>query len=206
MTKYWNQGAGHGDHALGPALPAPAEGSYVRVPTPGAPRDMVLTDLQPGDLLLMSAPDRAHVAVYLGQGQTIEADSDGVVIQALTDALQDDRLAAAWRRTDFNADDAQALVRWLRTQEGRPYESAPQLLSGGNDDEAWYCSELVFTGFDTIGKPLVEADAGLDLPGAALTLTSVDYVGHIKRPGREQPMPQPPSRPRQPRSRVQIRR
>jgi cell wall-associated NlpC family hydrolase len=176
---------------------APPAGSYVRLaPSADALRDVTQRDLLPGDLILSTTADAdgaairrvtdspvSHVAIYIGDGQVIEAIAEGVTIQPLSTALADDYYAAAYRRDGLTAADRDALVRWLRTQEGRPYGLGGQVSDDTNGDDAWFCSELTFRAFMTIGKPLTSVPPDDSEPGHVLTMDTVSYLGHLKRPG-----------------------
>ena len=124
----------------------------------------------------------SHVAIYLGDGQVIEAIGQGVSIHSLDQALADDYYAAAFRVDGLTDAARTALDRWLRSQVGRRYDlRAIVSLLRYQNPEQWYCSELVFFAFEHIGMPLVPA-ASRSVPGDVLRITGVTYLGHLKYP------------------------
>ena len=208
MTYHHNQHSGaHGRQLSsggnGTGYPPP-RGSYVRLaPSADAVRDISQSSLQPGDLILSTSAawiskeirgqtrsPVSHVAIYIGDGQVIEAIEGGVTIHSLNNALSDDYYAAAYRVDGLTPDDRQRMVRWLRTQEGRPYDTwgiVGQVTGASdyiNEEDAWFCSELTFAAYEHIEKPLTTTSPGDSTPGQILTLSGVSYLGHLKRPGR----------------------
>ncbi|MEO1641889.1 MAG: YiiX/YebB-like N1pC/P60 family cysteine hydrolase [Pseudomonadota bacterium] len=211
MTYHHNQHTGARGRQLssggdGTGYPPP-RGSYIRLaPSADAVRDVTQTDLQPGDLILSTSAawvsqeirehtnsPVSHVAIYIGDGQVIEAIDGGVTIHSLTNALTDDYYAAAYRVDGLTPEDRQRMVRWLRTQEGRPYDviglagQATGWSDAINVEDAWFCSELTFAAYEHIQKPLTTTSPGDSTPGQFLTLSGVRYQGHLKRPGRATP-------------------
>lgn len=124
----------------------------------------------------------SHVAIYVGSGQVVEAVDQGVRIRALSEALEDDYYAAAFRPDGLTDAQRESLARWLRSQVGRSYDyvAVASLLTYQNP-EAWFCSELVLAAFEHIGKPLVSASSR-STPGEILQLSGVTYLGHLKYP------------------------
>ncbi|MEM7492206.1 MAG: YiiX/YebB-like N1pC/P60 family cysteine hydrolase [Pseudomonadota bacterium] len=208
MTYHHNQHSGARGRQLssggdGTGYPPP-RGSYIRLaPSADAVRDISQSSLQPGDLILSTSAawiskeirgqtrsPVSHVAIYIGDGQVIEAIEGGVTIHSLTNALSDDYYAAAYRVDGLTPDDRQRMVRWLRTQEGRPYDTwgiVGQVTGASdyiNEEDAWFCSELTFAAYEHIEKPLTTTSPGDSTPGQILTLSGVSYLGHLKRPGR----------------------
>ncbi|MFA8440279.1 YiiX/YebB-like N1pC/P60 family cysteine hydrolase [Yoonia sp.] len=189
-TPFSGSGDGTGNHP-------PEQGSYIRLaPSGGAVQDIGADQLMAGDLILSTTTDMdsaairsvtespvSHVALYMGDGMVIEAIGQGVVIHPLSTALSDDYYAAAYRKLDLNDANRASMVRWLRTQEGRPYDVGGLLSDYTNDPDAWFCSELVFAAFAHVGKPLSAVPPHDSEPGHVLTMTGVDYLGHLKRPG-----------------------
>ncbi len=175
----------------------PEHGSYVRLaPSADAVRDLDVGQLQVGDLILSTTTDLdsaairtftdspvSHISIYVGEGMVVEAIGSGVTAHPVATALADDYYAAAYRKTGLTNDDRDMLARWLNTQVGRPYDVGGLLSEHTNTEDAWFCSELVFAAFAHIGKPLSTTPPHDSQPGYVLTMTGVDYLGHLKRPG-----------------------
>ena len=151
--------------------------------------------LLPGDLIVstsaawISARIRdltnspvSHVAIYIGDGQVIESVDEGVVVRSLTDALQDDYYAAAFRADALTDPQRSTLVRWLRSQVGKQYDYVAIIsLLQYQQPEKWFCSELVFAAFEHVGAPLGPLPSQSN-PGDVLTISGVTYLGHLKYP------------------------
>lgn len=178
-----------------PASVSSSQGAWVLVePAVDQPRDLGAGQLQPGDLVLSTVASGAatlsvpatsqavsHVAVYLGDGEVIEARAEGVVVLPLDHALADDDFTLAYRVDGLGATQAETLVRWLRTQEGRYYDNSTFLLGRGNPD-AWFCPALVIAAYQHAGVPLALSPAGAGAQGEQFLIENAAYAGHLKRP------------------------
>ena len=82
-------------------------------------------DMQPADIIVstgsgaVSAVIRtgslspySHAALYIGNGEVIEAIGEGVVRQSLANALSDDTLAVVYRRIGLSAAQAGLVIRY----------------------------------------------------------------------------------------------
>ena len=94
-------------------------------------------DLRPADILLSTSGATvsrvirfgtgsrfSHAAVYVGDGEIIEAIGEGVVRQSLSRAMQDDTLVCAYRRIRMSDAQAQQVIRYASAQVGKPYDEA----------------------------------------------------------------------------------
>ncbi len=174
---------------------APAQGAWVLVEPADQARDVQAPQLRPGDLILSTAAGGAvaltakapmaeisHVAVYLGEGMVIEARDNGVLVQPLANAVADDYFTLAYRVEGLGDQEAAALVRWLRTQEGRFYDPGAMPMPGNADPDAWYCPALVLAAFNHVNKALALSPAGAGTGGDVFLIENATYQGHVKRP------------------------
>ncbi len=160
-------------------------------------RSIGLTALEAGDVIL-STTDQAvsrairmatdsevsHSAIYLGDGQVIEAIDDGVIIRQLETALNDDSLAVAYRHRDMTSDKARQMVdslkqiarqrlsydRWglVRVAPQQLARSMCNLLSGGAREQCLSLARSARMGTDTndsfyCSELVLEAYRNLDL-------------------------------------------
>lgn len=102
---------------------------------PFASLDVVSTDsLKPGDIILRCTDSLgsqaielahwsrySHVALYIGNGQIIDAMPSGVHTRSLADLLSDSSRASVLRVPDLTASQAQAVIRAAAAKEGSAY-------------------------------------------------------------------------------------
>lgn len=193
-TNHSGNGSGRGPLASSPSIsssPAPAangqritvQGAGTAVPTLPAPT------LAPGDLLLMSpdtGPADNHVAVYLGGDQVIEVTHGPANILSLSDAIADDAAVAVCRHPGLTPAYAEVLIRWLRTQEGRPYDPPGSVSHTELATESWFAPEFVLIAFQNASLPLINPNHGMR-PDMTMPLNTVQYVGHRKHPAQPAP-------------------
>lgn len=116
----------------------------------------------PGSVLLRSFlwSPWSHVGLIDG-GTVIEAvGGAGVRVRPLADMLAE---ASRYEIVDMPARDPQAVIAAARAQVGKPYDWGGVVGVGfrrrWQDDDAWFCSELVAYSFAAGGSPLMRGDA-----------------------------------------------
>ena len=181
-----------------------------------------LSALQPADILLSTGSAAAsvvirgatvsrysHAALYLGDGQIVEAIGHGVTLQGVRDAMSDDTLVSVYRRLQMSLQQGQQVVRYARRQVGKDYDYAgamgggitspsgfvigvflsPIVLVGGiaadlhnraNPEASFYCSELVALAFENAGVPL-GSGAASTTPADISRSHVLNYVGDLKK-------------------------
>jgi uncharacterized protein YycO len=92
--------------------------------------------------------DFSHTVLYIGNGQVVEAISEGVVERALADALHETTLAIALRRRFMTGATKDAVVRQARSfaNQGLPYDlvgAAGAGLSHGRGQAACVASPFM---------------------------------------------------------------
>ena len=109
---------------------------------PGSGGALVQADsLLPGDILLSSGSGIAssgiqlftvapvsHAAIYLGNGQIVEAVGKGVRLRSLQDALDDESVVAAFRHPQTTAESAALVGAFVLSKVGAPYNHLGVLL------------------------------------------------------------------------------
>lgn len=101
------------------------------------------SDLSTADILLstgtsgtsrairaMSGSRYSHAALYIGNGEIIEAIGAGVVRQDLSRAMADDTLVSVYRRLRMSSAQANMVVRYATSQIGKPYDEMGALGGG----------------------------------------------------------------------------
>lgn len=179
------------------------------------------SDLRPADILLSTGEAVAsfvireatvsrfsHSALYIGDGQIVEAIGSGVTLQTLRAAMRDDTLVSVYRHLHMAPEQAQQVVRYVRQHVGKLYDwggavgggvtsgsgfivslflgpivtsagLAADLYNRANPEASFYCSELVALAFES---------AQLSLGGGAASSTPADlsrshvlnYLGDLK--------------------------
>ncbi|MDQ7826602.1 MAG: YiiX/YebB-like N1pC/P60 family cysteine hydrolase [Candidatus Eremiobacteraeota bacterium] len=157
-------------------------------------RDKICSVIQPGDIILETNnpypgwqvfekvtldSDYTHAAMYEGDGKFIEATTGdpsgkGVVRTDLREYLQGQLLIEVIRPPYKTPEDRQAAVDYLRSQLGKPYDSAFDL----SEDKAHYCAEIVYRALQNIpnkieaplknfmGRPAAAPASFQDIKGA----------------------------------------
>ncbi len=150
----------------------------------------------------------SHAALYIGNGEVIEAIGEGVVRQSLADALRDDVLAVAYRRVGLSSSQASQVVRFAARQVGKSYDyggvvGSSARTAGGtvgrvifiplgviqgaaavanmlSPDSSFFCSELVLRAFEDAGAPITFISATMSTPSDIPGSHRMSYVGHLK--------------------------
>jgi cell wall-associated NlpC family hydrolase len=117
-------------------------------------------DLQTGDILLSSTQSLvslgiraftlspvSHAALYVGDGQVVEAVGAGVQQRPLADYLAGESTVAAFRHPDISAEQAQRLQTHARSLVGKPYSPVGIVLQAPFTVQRRYCELPVVPGF-----------------------------------------------------------
>lgn len=153
----------------------------------------------------------SHAMLYYGDGKVIEAVAEGVRKVPLEEALKGATLAIVLRHTTIRDGARYAVVNYGNMRLGSPYDIPGIVGQGGyqlvqlfcrverlgncedaaakltlwmEDEEAFFCSELVATAFQRAGYPIVDIDTetAAVTPQTLLDVTStgkLSYVGHL---------------------------
>jgi uncharacterized protein YycO len=142
----------------------------------------------------------SHSILYIGNEQAIEAIADGIVLRSLAQAIGDATLAVAYRYPEISEVQALKIRDFGGWQLGKKYNYAGIgrhafcVIRGSiacqrdsrqvvmKRDE-FFCSQLVFAAFKSVGIPLSETEPNWSTPGdiPKLALTkALNYVGHLK--------------------------
>ena len=186
----------------------PPKNTYKKLAIGGAtPIQIEARHLEVGDILVSTGTELlsktikdhtgapvSHAFMYVGGGMVIEADGT-VAERSLSDALKNDYYAAAYRVPDLTQKDRDGLVKFMRAQIGKPFDNwgviDHLIYVASEDPNAWYCSELVFAAYKSIGKPLMitgkgspsSVDPDDSVPGHVLKISNIKYIGHVLVPG-----------------------
>jgi cell wall-associated NlpC family hydrolase len=164
--------------AIAPAAGAPQAASYPD-PLINNHRTYVgLKDLKPGDIILnttegfvsetirfFSNSSYNHAAIYIGNGEVVEAVGHGVQRIKLTDFLKDDHIIRSMVLRNNNLTDSQrgAIADFAIKQVGKPYSVGGVIGQGLNlkpnnagefDRKDYYCSQLVAAAYSSAGARL----------------------------------------------------
>ena len=117
-------------------------------------------DLQTGDILLSSTQSLvslgiraftlspvSHAALYVGDGQVVEAVGAGVQQRPLADYLAGESTVAAFRHPDINNAQAQRLQAYARSVVGQKYSPMGIVLQAPFTVQRRYCELPVVPGF-----------------------------------------------------------
>lgn len=134
------------------------------------------SDLRPGDILLstgsatVSGVIRAgtgsrfsHAALYVGNGEIIEAIGEGVVRQSLDRAMRDDTLVCVYRRIQMSDAQAQQVIRYASAQVGKPYDEAGAAGAGVTSGRGAVISVFAGALMPVVGSAGVAYALGADL-------------------------------------------
>ncbi|RDD61010.1 hypothetical protein [Ferruginivarius sediminum] len=165
--------------------------------------------LSTGDNPISAAIRRAtgqhvsHSMVYIGPDEAgthkvIESVAEGVVERGLAEAIADASVAVAFRHPSLTAEMAGQLVSTLRGLIGHDYDfggilrqarfrvgpdsdERRRVVLGTDNDDKFFCSELVLEAYRRVGLPLSETPPHWSSPGdIADVLMPIGYVGHLK--------------------------
>ncbi len=151
--------------------------------------------LQIGDLVVTSSDNfvgaairtatgepASHVALYIGEGEVIEAILEGTVRRPLANVLQETYYATGYRYRGLTTSQQAAIRSFAIAQVGTPYDLlAIASLQNRQDSSAWFCSELVFAAYDAAGIHL--GDPTTSSPGDVITMSGFEYLGHLPAAG-----------------------
>lgn len=150
-----------------------------------ARKTLTVSELKPADVLLTTSAGAvssvirfgtnskySHTALYVGNGQIIEAIEDGVRQRPLEAAVQSYLVVEVYRPFGLSPERARAVIQYAQMQAGKPYDfkavataghnsakgkvlcmafgAACEIMNGinrSNSDVAFYCSELVAHAF-----------------------------------------------------------
>ena len=135
----------------------------------GDGNNLDLSKLQVGDIILVSGvivgdkliPGHySHAAMYIGNGEMIEAWKYGVR-KAPISMIHKASDAAIYRVQTANSIKQNA-VNWALTKLGLPYDYIWLTYVGGKQVEgsSYYCSELVWAAYKAVGGPDIDANPG----------------------------------------------
>lgn len=155
----------------------------------------------------------SHAMLYVGHGYVVEAVGGGVRRVKLEEAISDAILAVALRRRGLSANTANAVVSFVTSRVGLEYDILGIIGQAGyqldqsflckvmrvrdcttraarynlwmEDDDAFFCSELIAAAFEHVGFPLVHARPSAVSPHTVVEAVSsgrLDYVGHLRGP------------------------
>jgi len=136
---------------------------------PGTPSHVVPSNVRVGDLLfcecrnsgLHSLDGWDHVAMYIGNSQFVEAVPDEGVWVANYNVYftwaTDITFGYVMGATQSDREDA---VEFALGQVGKPYQPIPIPKNPSPDSLMWYCSELVWAAYLSVGFDL-DSDGGL---------------------------------------------
>jgi uncharacterized protein YycO len=132
----------------------------------------------------------SHAALYCGSGTVIEAIGQGVVSRSITDSLQDDVLAVAYRSPNMTKKISTAIIGFASKQLGKTYDLRGAIYSddivlcliSGPRPSAFFCSELVVEAYKQGGLPLTVLPSQCITPGdlANIAIQRLVYAGHLK--------------------------
>lgn len=102
----------------------------------------------------------SHVAIYIGNGEMVEAFSDGVRIAPSSMIHNAD--CAELIRVSTTTSKKQAAVNFMLQQVGKPYDYQWLTWIGGKEvyGSSYYCSELAWAGYQVAGGPDIDQNPG----------------------------------------------
>lgn len=175
--------------------------------------------MQPADIIVSTATGAvsgtiragsmsrfSHAALYIGNGEVVEAIGEGVVRQSLENALADDTLAVVYRRNGLTSAQAGMVISFASNQTGKKYDyagvvGASSTTPGGilgrvifvpiaiaqdvgnianmiSPESSFFCSELVLRAFEKASVPI--SSSRTSSPGDIPVSHSVKFVGNLK--------------------------
>uniref|UniRef100_A0A7J2TH29 Uncharacterized protein n=1 Tax=Archaeoglobus fulgidus TaxID=2234 RepID=A0A7J2TH29_ARCFL len=139
----------------------------------GDGNNLDLSVLKPGDIILCRGcagwlEDKfgsivgywRHAAMYIGNGQMIEAWKDGVRVVSVSMVRNADEVAVyRVKTTDTVRNNA---ISWALTKVGLPYDYKWLTYVGGKEVEgnSYYCSELIWAAYLKAGGPDIDQNPG----------------------------------------------
>lgn len=178
--------------------------------------------LQTGDILLSTSNSLvsgairlatnspiSHAAIYIGNGEVVEAITDGVVLQSLEEALRDDTVSVAFRYPNLTEAQGLLIKDFVGKNLGTPYnywgivKGSPFFIAHSHsriyrvdlrtrDNSSFFCSQLVIAAYQQAGVPITSEQPNLVTPGDLARMREdqvpeiqfgsqlLQYVGHLK--------------------------
>ncbi|MCC7212596.1 MAG: hypothetical protein IT451_12255 [Candidatus Brocadia sp.] len=168
-------------------------------------KEIDIDDLQEGDIIvsttryplskairLLSGSRVSHTALYIGNGEVVEALGDGVTRHSVEKATKDDKYAYVLRYPDLSLG-AQGIIRGFAIKHANlktPFDSWGMVLRAGlripgGGGERFYCSELVLESYKMAGIQLFETTQKQPGDIDELRGTKLFYMGHLKMTKKE---------------------
>jgi cell wall-associated NlpC family hydrolase len=180
--------------------------------------------LQPADIIvsagvgsvstairLGTASDVSHAALYVGDGDVIEAIGPGVVERPLGKSLNEHSLAVAYRARGMTPSAAAMVVHTAEQWKGKKYDTLGAAGAGARNpfvcvvvlgivpcgiaragrfksSDKFYCSQLVLEAYRRAGVSFITQDPDTSQPEDMVTAYSRDkllYVGHLMSSAKE---------------------
>jgi cell wall-associated NlpC family hydrolase len=187
-------------------------------PTSGGGLCIADSSLQPADIIVSAgigavstairygtASDVSHAALYIGDGEVIEAIGPGVMERPLNKSLDDHSLAVAYRARGMTPSAAAIIVHFAEQWKGKKYDTAGAAAAGARNpfvcvvvmgiapcaaaragkfksSDKFYCSQLVLEAYRRAGVSFITQDPNTSQPEDMVTAYSKDkllYVGHL---------------------------
>jgi cell wall-associated NlpC family hydrolase len=187
-------------------------------PTSGGGMCIADSALQPADIIVSAgigavstairygtASDVSHAALYIGDGEVIEAIGPGVMERPLNKSLDDHSLAVAYRARGMTPSAAAMIVHFAEKWKGKKYDTVGAAAAGARNpfvcvvvmgiapcaaaragkfksSDKFYCSQLVLEAYRRAGVSFITQDPNTSQPEDMVTAYSKDkllYVGHL---------------------------
>ena len=187
-------------------------------PTSGGGMCIADSALQPADIIVSAgigavstairygtASDVSHAALYIGDGEVIEAIGPGVMERPLNKSLDDHSLAVAYRARGMTPSAAAMIVHFAEKWKRKKYDTAGAAAAGARNpfvcvvvmgiapcaaaragkfksSDKFYCSQLVLEAYRRAGVSFITQDPNTSQPEDMVTAYSKDkllYVGHL---------------------------
>ncbi len=146
----------------------------------------------------------SHAAVYVGDGNLVEATGEGVACKSVEQALRDDTLAVAYRHIRMTPGAAKQIVAFARQAcaNKSKYDVPGAIMANKyvcvillnplgcvagramESSKRFYCSKLVFAAYKKAGLPLSSGVLDSNDPEAIVQIYShsavLQYIGHLQ--------------------------
>ncbi len=151
---------------------APAE-ALIPSEWTGDGNNLDLSVLQPGDIILCRGcagwledtfgdiiGHWHHAAMYIGNGQMVEAWKDGVRVVSVDMVRNADEVAVYRVKTSSGV--KSSAISWALTKVGYPYDYKWLTYIGGKEvyGSSYYCSELIWAAYLANGGPDIDQNPG----------------------------------------------
>jgi Permuted papain-like amidase enzyme, YaeF/YiiX, C92 family len=175
------------------------EPEYEKIEPP-TPVPIGIEDLQEGDIIVsttryplskfirvLSGSKVSHTAMYIGNGEVVEAIGGAVKRHSVEEAIKDDKYAYALRYPNLNLG-AQGVITGFGIKHAKlatPFDGWGMVFRAGlripgGGDERFYCSEMVLKAYETAGIPLFTTTQKRPGDIDELRGTKLQYAGHLK--------------------------